>query len=234
MKSKFFISLLLASAISSGFSSSTVSTLSQRDEMIINAFKDKSPEEALKEINKKQQDGDVKADNQDYVVIVKSEGNDTYTRVAHSQSDKVGKVVEPALVPMMKDAEKKLGINAGPVEFELTGQKTLYAVIEKRGEYLIFNICPTKDEVDGLLKAKRGSAVEIIPAPPAISPITSEPAKIETKAEVKEDVKPASAHVEAVTTIEPAKEASTPITEAPAVATSAPASENTETPRVHQ
>lgn len=234
MKSKFFISLLLASAISSGFSSSTVSTLSQRDEMIINAFKDKSPEEALKEINKKQQDGDVKADNQDYVVIVKSEGNDTYTRVAHSQSDKVGKVVEPALVAMMKDAEKKLGINAGPVEFELTGQKTLYAVIEKRGEYLIFNICPTKDEVDGLLKAKRGSAVEIIPAPPAVSPATSEPAKIETKAEVKEDVKPASAPVEAVTTTEPTKEASTPITEAPAVATSAPASENTETPRVHQ
>lgn len=194
MKSKMLISLLLATSISSGFAD--VSTLAQRDAMVKEAFA-KSPEEALKIINNQQQDGAIKTDDRDYVVVVKKLSDDSYMRVAHSKKDKVDKVVEPVLVDVMRKAEEKLTGGNGPVDMEISsGGSNLYAVVEKQGDYLIFNICPAKDEVEGFLKANPKkttitSTEKVSPTPPA------EPKKEELKETKKED-KPAPSIVNAL------------------------------------
>lgn len=226
MKSRFFIFLMFISAISSGFAGATaVSTLAQRDAMVKEAFKGKTPEDALKEINKKQQDGDVKADNQDYVVIVKKESSDQYIRVAHYQSDKLNKAIELVLVDVMTKAEEKLAGSSGPADFEFSaGERKMYAVIEKRGEYLIFNICPTKDEVEGLLKASA--------KPDTASAVVTEPAasKEEKKEELKSEVK-----VEPVTTTPETSSAVASVSETPVtIIDAAKSAADTDTQRVHQ
>lgn len=156
MKSKFFLSLMLASTFSSGFATESVSTLAQRDAMIKKAF-EKSPEDAIKFINEEQQADKTKADDQHYVVIVKKDG-DKYVRVAHFKKDKVNIAVEQSIMNIILDAEAKLASTSGPVSFSFSagaGEKKLYAILSKHGDYLIFNICPTSEEVDGLLKANQ-------------------------------------------------------------------------------
>ncbi len=224
MKSKFFISLLLASAISSGFAE--VSTLAQRATMVNEAFT-KSPEEALKAINESQQGGKITTDDQDYVVIVKKQGSE-YIRVAHSKKDKLDKPIEPVLVDVMTKAEEKLAGGSGPVDYEFSaGERKMYAVIEKRGDYLIFNICPTKAEMEGFLKATQPTEVTTSSSAPAST--VPEVKKEEPKAE---SVTPAEVKKEEPTV---APETTTPVN-ALASASIAPAATVVaeETPRVHQ
>lgn len=199
MKSKFFINLLSAFAISGWFcsTSAAVSTLAQRDAMIKEAFA-KSPEAAMKDINEAQQDGKMPADDQDYVVIVKKQGNG-YVRVAHFKKDKVDKPIEPVLVDVITQAEEKLAGGSSPTDYEFSaGDKKLFAVIEKRDDYLIFNICPSKGEVDGLLKASAKS--EVKPASTEIStPAATVEAPIASNSVVPSETLPSSDATEKTT-----------------------------------
>ncbi len=233
MTSKILISLLLAS-ISDGFAG--LSTLAQRAEMIEKAFKN-SESDALKEINEKQQKKDdklpeIETDDQSYVVVLKKQSDGAYKREAHAKKDKIGQAVEPVLAPVMTSAEEKLAGGNGPVDFDFqAGDKKLYAVIERHGDCLVFNICPTKDEVEGFLKAqgKADTAVKPTPAPepkkeekkeetkPAEA--KEEPKKEETKVEHKEE-KPAASIVNALASASMSSSAEkTP--EAPAVGSDA-------------
>jgi len=213
MTSKILISLLLAS-ISDGFAG--LSTLAQRAEMIEKAFKN-SESDALKEINEKQQKKDdklpeIETDDQRYVVVLKKQSDGTYKREAHAKKDKVGQAVEPVLAPVMTSAEEKLAGGNGPVDFDFqAGDKKLYAIIEKHGDYLVFNISEKKGEVIGFLesKGKIDTAVKAIPTPAAEpkkeekkeetkpAEAKEEPKKEETKVEHKEE-KPAASIVNAL------------------------------------
>lgn len=191
MKSKIFTSLLLTISMSCGFSAST---LAQRADLVEKAFKETSIENAIKEINDRQQSGDVKADDQNYVVVLKKQPDGSYMRVAHAKKEKVNQPIESMLNPVMVNAEEKLAGGNGPVDFEFTaGDKKLYAVIEKHEDCLIFNICTKKDEMEGFLKAKSSLA-----STTASSESKSEP-KEEPKQEKKEEVKPAPSVMSALT-----------------------------------
>lgn len=158
MKSKFFTSLLLATAISSGFSSSpSVSTLAQRNTMVEDALKKGATEDVLKAINEAQQNGQVQTNDQNYVVVIKIvEPGKKYERVAHSKKEKLeekNRAIESSLEETLKQAEEKLANASGPIPFNFSvNGKTLYAVLFKKDMYIIFNICEKKEEVDALLK----------------------------------------------------------------------------------
>lgn len=184
---------MLASSLNIGFSASSgVSTLVQREEMVKEAFL-KSPEEAVKFINEKQKDVEtvkgtdqdkVKADAKHYVVVIKIEG-DKYIRVAHFKESKIKeseRVVEQSLIGIMDRAKKEIEGKSGPIffSFSVAGEE-LCAVLSKRDDYLIFNICPIKDkaEVEGILNAATAPVAASAPADSAkdtsVTPVTSAP-----------------------------------------------------------
>ena len=172
MKSKFFTCLLLATAMSSGFAAATsVSTLKERDAMVKEAIS-KSSEDALKAINEAQQNGQIKTDDQNYVVVIKIvEPGKKYERVAHSKKEKLEEkskeVVDTSLVEAMKKAEENLAKASGSIPFSFSaGGKTLWAVLLKKDAYMFFNICESKDKVDELLNSANKPAE--IPAEKAV------------------------------------------------------------------
>ncbi len=184
MKSKLLIGLMLASSLSFGLAAS-VSTLAEREVLIKEAFA-KSPVDAVEAINKSQQEDKIKVDDQHYIVVIKKDG-DKYVRVAHFKKEKINQAVEQSIMNVMQEAEAKLSGGSGPVAFDFSaGEKKLYAVLSKQGDFLVFNICPTEDEVKGLLAAGEKPA-EVKP----------EVKKEEVKKEEpkKEEVKPADATV---------------------------------------
>ena len=190
MKSKLLIGLMLASSLSFGLSAS-VSTLAERDVLIKEAFA-KSPEDAVEAINKSQQEDKIKVDDQHYIVVIKKDG-DKYIRVAHFKKEKINQAVEQSIMNVMQEAEAKLAGSSGPVAFDFSaGEKKLYAVLSKQGDFLVFNISPAEDEVKGLLAAGTKSEeakAPVVAATPA--PEKVEEAKEEKKEEAKqEEVKP--------------------------------------------
>jgi hypothetical protein len=107
---------------------------------------------------------------------------------------------------------------SGPVAFDFSaGEKKLYAVLSKQGDFLVFNICPAEDEVKGLLAAGEKPA-EVKP----------EVKKEEVK---QEEVKPADATVAPaapvadVSAVAPEKPADKPADITAPVATPAPSAD---------
>ncbi len=198
MKSKFFTSLLLATAISSGFADvSPVSTLAQRNAMVTEALS-KGSEDALKAINEAQQNGQIKTDDQNYVVAIKIvEPGKKYERAAHSKKEKLeekSRVIESSLEETVKQAEKDLANTSGPIPFNFSvNGKTLYAMLFKKDAYMIFNICEKKDEMDALLKpADKPIEKPAETTPVAASPVVTAEKSVEAPA-VAPDAKPADA-----------------------------------------
>ena len=193
MKSKLLIGLMLASSLSFGLAAS-VSTLAEREVLIKEAFA-KSPVDAVEAINKSQQEDKIKVDDQHYVVVIKKDG-DKYIRIAHFKKEKINQAVEQSIMNVMQEAEAKLSGGSGPVAFDFSaGEKKLYAVLSKQGDFLVFNICPAEDEVKGLLAAGEKPA-EVKPEVKKEEVKKEEPKKEEVKLEVKqEEVKPADATV---------------------------------------
>ena len=139
MKSKLLIGLMLASSLSFGLAAS-VSTLAEREVLIKEAFA-KSPVDAVEAINKSQQEDKIKVDDQHYVVVIKKDG-DKYIRIAHFKKEKINQAVEQSIMNVMQEAEAKLSGGSGPVAFDFSaGEKKLYAVLSKQGDFLVFNIC---------------------------------------------------------------------------------------------
>jgi len=179
VKSKLLIGLMLASSLSFGLSAS-VSTLAERDVLIKEAFA-KSPADAVEAINKTQQEDKIKVDDQHYIVVIKKDG-DKYVRVAHFKKEKINQAVEQSIMNVMQEAEAKLSGGSGPVAFDFSAsEKKLFAVLSKQGDFLVFNISPTEDEVKGLLAAGE-------------KPVEAKPQ--EKQEEVKQgEVKPADATI---------------------------------------
>ena len=152
MKSKLFVSLMLASSLSI-FADADVSTLADREALIKEAFSN-DPEVAIKSINEAEQSGKTKVNDKSYIVVLKKEG-EKYIRVAHFENDKLkdaNKTVEDSLVSVVKGAEEKLANNSGPLPYEFTvGEKKYFAAITKHADYIIFNVSSKKEEVDKLL-----------------------------------------------------------------------------------
>ena len=165
MKSKLLIGLMLASSLSFGLAAS-VSTLAEREVLIKEAFA-KSPVDAVEAINKSQQEDKIKVDDQHYIVVIKKDG-DKYVRVAHFKKEKINQAVEQSIMNVMQEAEAKLSGGSGPVAFDFSaGEKKLYAVLSKQGDFLVFNICPAEDEVKGLLAAgEKPADATVAPAAP--------------------------------------------------------------------
>ena len=86
MKSKLFVSLMLASSLSI-FADADVSTLADREALIKEAFSN-DPEVAIKSINEAEQSGKTKVNDKSYLVVLKKEG-EKYIRVAHFENDKL-------------------------------------------------------------------------------------------------------------------------------------------------
>lgn len=197
MKSKLLIGLMLASSLSFGLSAS-VSTLAERDVLIKEAF-EKGPADAVEAINKSQQEDKIKVDDQHYIVVIKKDG-DKYIRVAHFKKEKINQAVEQSIMNVMQEAEAKLSGGSGPVAFDFSAaEKKLYAVLSKQGDFLVFNICPTEDELKGLLAAGTKSEeakAPVVAATPAPEKVEEEKKEEPKKEEVKqEEVKPADATV---------------------------------------
>lgn len=205
MKSKFFTCLLLATTISSGFAAvSPVSTLAQRDAMVKEALS-KSSEDALKAINEAQQNGQIKTDDQNYVVVIKIvEPGKKYERVAHSKKEKLeekNRAVESSLEETVRQAEKELANTSGPIPFNFSANgKTLYAVLSKKDAYIIFNICEKKDEMDGLLKPTDKPIEKPVEAAPTATPVatTQTPVEAAPAATTTTSDKPATSDVKPV------------------------------------
>ena len=202
MKSKLLIGLMLASSLSFGLAAS-VSTLAEREVLIKEAFA-KSPVDAVEAINKSQQEEKIKVDDQHYVVVIKKDG-DKYIRVAHFKKEKINQAVEQSIMNVMQEAETKLSGGSGPVAFDFSaGEKKLYAVLSKQGDFLVFNISPTEDEVKGFLAAGE-KPVEAKPEEKK-----EEPKKEEVKPEVKQEVKQEIKQEEIKLTDAPVVPAATP------------------------
>ena len=185
MKSKLLIGLMLASSLSFGLAAS-VSTLAEREVLIKEAFA-KSPEDAVEAINKSQQEDKIKVDDQHYIVVIKKDG-DKYIRIAHFKKEKINQAVEQSIMNVMQEAEAKLAGGSGPVAFDFSaGEKKLYAVLSKQGDFLVFNICPAEDEVKGLLAAgtkseeAKAPVVAATPAPEKVEEAKQEEVKPEAK-----------------------------------------------------
>lgn len=193
---------MLASSLSFGLSAS-VSTLAERDVLIKEAFA-KSPADAVEAINKTQQEDKIKVDDQHYIVVIKKDG-DKYVRVAHFKKEKINQAVEQSIMNVMQEAEAKLSGGSGPVAFDFSAsEKKLFAVLSKQGDFLVFNISPTEDEVKGLLAAGE-------------KPVEAKPQ--EKQEEVKQgEVKPA----DATATVEPAASAADAAADKPADTATAP------------
>ncbi len=228
---------MLASSLSFGLSAS-VSTLAERDVLIKEAF-EKGPADAVEAINKYQQEDKIKVDDQHYIVVIKKDG-DKYIRVAHFKKEKINQAVEQSIMNVMQEAEAKLSGGSGPVAFDFSAaEKKLYAVLSKQGDFLVFNICPTEDELKGLLAAGTKSEeakAPVVAATPAPEKVEGEKKEEPKKEEVKqEEVKPAdataapaAAPVADAAADKPADTATAPVaTPAPSADVSAPASEKT-------
>ena len=194
MKSKLLIGLMLASSLSFGLAAS-VSTLTERQELIKEAFA-KSPVDAVEAINKSQQEDKIKVDDQHYVVVIKKDG-DKYIRVAHFKKEKINQAVEQSIMNVMQEAEAKLSGGSGPVAFDFSaGEKKLYAVLSKQGDFLVFNICPAEDEVKGLLaagtKSEETTAPVVVPTPAPYKPADNVAAPVATPASADATVAPAA------------------------------------------
>jgi hypothetical protein len=194
VKSKLLIGLMLASSLSFGLSAS-VSTLAERDVLIKEAF-EKGPADAVEAINKSQQEDKIKVDDQHYIVVIKKDG-DKYIRVAHFKKEKINQAVEQSIMNVMQEAEAKLSGGSGPVAFDFSAsEKKLFAVLSKQGDFLVFNISPTEDEVKGLLAAGE-------------KPVEAKPQ--EKQEEVKQgEVKPAASAADAAAD-KPADTATAPV-----------------------
>ena len=142
---------MLTCTFNGGFSQdSGMSTLAQRADLIKALEKD--PKKGLEDINKNQQDNDIKVDETHYIVVLEKEG-DVYKRVGHFKKDKLNQVIEPSLSNVVQEAETKLAGGNGPIAFNFqASDKKMYCVLSKQGNFLIFNICPTQEEVDAFLK----------------------------------------------------------------------------------
>lgn len=155
MKKKLIMTLMLTCALSSGFASTgDISTLAKRADLVREAGSD--VKKLIENVNKKQQEGDIKVDDKNYIVVIekRKEGDtNVFTRVAHSKKEKVGqKVDESVLLDVLKNAEDALKSGDGPVrvQFNVDG-KPLYALVSRSGDFLIFNICSDEKEVNNLL-----------------------------------------------------------------------------------
>jgi hypothetical protein len=234
VKSKLLIGLMLASSLSFGLSAS-VSTLAERDVLIKEAF-EKGPADAVEAINKSQQEDKIKVDDQHYIVVIKKDG-DKYIRVAHFKKEKINQAVEQSIMNVMQEAEAKLSGGSGPVAFDFSAaEKKLYAVLSKQGDFLVFNICPTEDELKGLLAAGAKSEeakAPVVAATPAPEKVEEEKKEEPKKEEVKqEEVKPADATIAPAAPVadaaadKPADTATAPVaTPAPSADVSAPATD---------
>ncbi|MEI6627831.1 MAG: hypothetical protein WCN27_00265 [Alphaproteobacteria bacterium] len=155
MKKKLVMTLMLTCALSSGFASTgDISTLAKRADLVKEAGSD--VRKLIENVNKKQQEGDIKVDDKNYIVVIekRKEGDtNVFTRVAHSKKEKVGqKVDESVLLDVLRNAEDALKSGDGPVrvQFNVDG-KPLYALVSRSGDFLIFNICADEKEVNNLL-----------------------------------------------------------------------------------
>lgn len=143
---------MLTCTFNGGFSQdSGMSTLAQRADLIKALEKD--PKKGLEDINKNQQDNDIKVDETHYIVVLEKEG-DVYKRVGHFKKDKLNQVIEPSLSNVVQEAETKLAGGNEPIAFNFqASDKKMYCVLSKQGNFLIFNICPTQEEIDAFLKS---------------------------------------------------------------------------------
>jgi hypothetical protein len=192
MKRNLIIALMLTCTFNGGFSQdSGMSTLAQRSDLIKALEKD--PKKGLEDINKNQQDNDIKVDETHYIVVLEKEG-DVYKRVGHFKKDKLNQVIEPSLSNVVQEAETKLAGGNGPIAFNFqASDKKMYCVLSKQGNFLIFNICPTQEEVDAFLKP----AVKVEDKKPV-----EEPKKVDVAPAVVEQKK---AEAPAVAVVEPNK-----------------------------
>ncbi len=186
MKSNFMMALMLASAFNSGFAEGTLSTLAQRAE-VLKAF-EKDPKQGLEAINQAQQEGSLKADADNYVVVIEKDG-DVYKRVAHFDKEKLKleqQTIETSLLSVVQDAEAKLAGGTGPIAFSFSASnKTMHAILAKRGNLLIFNICPTQEEVDLFLKAATPTA-DKVPVTPVVAE-EKKPEEVKVEGKIVED-----------------------------------------------
>ena len=152
MKTNLIMSLVLVFAFNSDLAADGVSTLAQRAEVIAKAL-EKGPKEAVEAINKAQK-GDLKVDDSNYIVVVEKSG-DVYKRIAHFKGEKLDTSIEPSLLNIVQEAEKALASGTGPVvafSFSASDNKKMYALLSKKDNLLIFNICSKQEEVDDFLK----------------------------------------------------------------------------------
>lgn len=147
MKTTYKFMLIASSCFA--FLSAEISTLAERAAMLTEAFKIDDMDKVVEIINSKQD----KADDKNYVVVIKKEDDSSYVRVAHFKKDKVGiKITEDVLLKVIEEAEKKLADSKDNMAFEfIIGGTKYFAVIAKKDKYLVFNITATKEEVNKLL-----------------------------------------------------------------------------------
>ena len=159
MNKKLVMTLLLTCALGSGFADSgKVSTLAERADLIKSAGSDKDKITAA--VNKKQQDGEIKVDEKNYIVVLKKDG-DGYIRVAHFKKEQLDKRVETVLLSIIKDAEGALKSGDGParIQFNADG-KQMYAVVSRCNDLLIFNMCDDERQVNSLLPEEKAPEVK--------------------------------------------------------------------------
>lgn len=152
MKKNLLITLLVATSFGNCFSASTIA---ERGKLIEGLKID--PGKAIEAVNKQQQDGSLKVDDQHYMVVLEKISDKKYTRVAHAKKENVGKDVETSLLKVVEDAEKKLNESGGdgPVSFKFMAEnKDIYAVVFRDGKYITFNISNDKKEVDAVCGIK--------------------------------------------------------------------------------
>lgn len=183
MKKKLVMTLMLTCALSSGFAGNVeVSTLAKRADLIKEAGSD--GKKLLETINEKQQKGDIKVDEKNYVVVLKKDGD--WIRVAHYKKEQLDKKVEPVLLGVVKDAEDALKSGDGParIQFNVDG-KPLYALVSRCGDFLVFNICADEKEVNNFLGGNKPEEKNPEEKKPEVKPEEKKPEKVEEKPEEK-------------------------------------------------
>lgn len=180
MKKKLVMTLMLTCALSSGFAGNVeVSTLAKRADLIKDAGSD--GKKLIEKINKEQQEGSIKVDEKNYIVVLKKDG-DGYIRLAHFKKEQLEKKVEPVLLGVIKDAEDALKSGDGParIQFNVDG-KSMFAVVSRCGDLLVFNICADESQVNSFL----GSSKPEEKKPEEKKSEEQKPEKVEVKPEEK-------------------------------------------------
>ena len=152
MKKNLLITLFLTTSLGSCFATATIADR----EKLIEGFKNDSGK-TIDAINKQQQDGGLKVDDQHYIVVLEKISDKKYSRVAHLKKENVGKDVEASLLHIVESAEKKLNESGGdgPVSFKFIAEnKDIFAVVSRFGKYIVFDISIDQKEVDAACGVK--------------------------------------------------------------------------------